>query len=232
MASKKLFYKSRMLVVIPGISNNLLTPWKQKNDEALCWVKTSEAFTSSRLFWLILSRAIENAVTSEKWRTSFIRGGRGKGKTSNQAFLPRLNYSAGEGLLLPPLVLLPQPDSKSLTVVVGNVFKSPESFILLMMGCPCVTDIFSEGVKWWQLCLILKMKWSFEVYERRRESSLSVWLLWFLKSVCNPSKSFHKHFESFQENLFYFVLVCLFGFLLGFPSLRGITQNSIKGGTL
>lgn len=129
----------------------------------------------------------------------------------------------------PPLVLLPQPDSKSLTVVVGNVFKSPESFILLMMGCPCVTDIFSEGVKWWQLCLILKMKWSFEVYERRRESSLSIWLLWFLKSVCNPSKSFHKHFESFQEDLFYFVLVCLFGFLLGFPSLRGITERQHKG---
>lgn len=155
-------------MVIPGISNNVLTPQKlkTKNDEAHCWVKTSEAFTSSRLFWLILSLAIENAVAAEKWRISFIHRGRGKGKTRGQAFLPRLNYSAGEGLLLPSLVLL--CPSKSLIAVVENVFKSPESLIWLMMGWLCVTDIFSEGVKLWHLSLILKMKWSFEVYERRK----------------------------------------------------------------
>jgi len=58
--------------------------------------------------------------------------GTGKAKTSSQAFLWWLNYSLGEGLLLPSLVLL--RSSKSLLVVVGNVFKSPESLISLMMG--------------------------------------------------------------------------------------------------
>lgn len=174
-----------MPAVIPGIANNLLSPWKleQINYGVLCLAQTAEAFTS-RLFWLILSLAIA-VLVCQRNEGSHSFGGRGKWQPGGQDFFggwvaaltERLAESlGGESTAARFCLILPRPCQTLISV--GNLFKSLKRLLLMM--CWLVYRYIFRRCQWWQLHLLHEMKCNLELScmrEEREDSSSSLILI-------------------------------------------------------
>lgn len=162
-----------------------------------------------------------SAGASEEWRISFIRG---TGEmTARRPRFPSVAESqcSQKGWLSRSEGRALQLGSAWFCHVLAKLWYQWEICLNLWSVCSwwCVgwfTDTFSEGVSDDNYIYYLKwnVTWNWAVWEKRGKRVHPI-LFWSLRILFNPSKCFHKHPESFQEDSFYFVVVCLFGFLLG-----------------
>lgn len=117
MTSKKLFYKSRMLVVIADIFNNWLTPWKLKHKGWSTLLKTAQWSSQQQQALLTHSFYCNRKCSCCRGMKDLIHfQGTGKRKDQRPSFPPTAQLQ--KGLLLLSLSFCP---SKSLIAVVGCV---------------------------------------------------------------------------------------------------------------